>query len=182
MGMYCTRGFVIKLVRPMGDAKSLNGSSVPKFREGRDPLLRNCWGRRGYHWGHWVRLKQLTRSAVDFQSQNQHFSTKFFCYDSLGRARGGEGRDPNAHQLFGEAVGTIGAHWGRLKQLTQSAVDIQRQNQPILTQFVCDDSLGRARGGEGGDPNAPQLFSKPPATIGAHFFPWALVYLKVFVI
>jgi hypothetical protein len=30
-GMYCTRSFVIKLVRPMGDAKSLNGSSVPKF-------------------------------------------------------------------------------------------------------------------------------------------------------
>jgi hypothetical protein len=30
-GMYCTRGFVIKLVRPTGDAKNLNGSSVPKF-------------------------------------------------------------------------------------------------------------------------------------------------------
>ncbi len=42
--MSCTPGFVIKLVRPMGDAKSLNGSSVPKFQEGRDPNAPQLFG------------------------------------------------------------------------------------------------------------------------------------------
>jgi hypothetical protein len=36
--------------------------------------------------------------------------------------------------------------------------------------FFCYGSLGRAGGGRGGDPNAPQLFSKLPATIGELFF------------
>jgi hypothetical protein len=47
--MSCTRGFVIKLVRPIRDAKSLNGSSVPKCQEGRGPNAPG--GRRGYNWG-----------------------------------------------------------------------------------------------------------------------------------
>ncbi len=106
--MYCTRGFVIKLVRPMGDAKSLNGSSVPKLQESRDPNAPQLFGEAVDTIGaHWKGLEQLTWSPVDFQSQNQHFSTEFFCYDSLGRARDG---DPNAPQLFGGCVGAIGAH------------------------------------------------------------------------
>jgi hypothetical protein len=46
-------GFVIKLVRPVRDAKGLNGSSVPKFQESRDPnasqLLREGVGTIGAH-------------------------------------------------------------------------------------------------------------------------------------
>jgi hypothetical protein len=98
-GMYCTRGFVIKLVRPMGGAKSLNGSSVPKFQESRDPnapqLFEEGVSTIGAHWGP---LEHLTWPAVDFPSQNQHFSTVFFCYDSWGRARSG---DPNAPNCSG---------------------------------------------------------------------------------
>jgi hypothetical protein len=65
---------------------------------------------------------------VDFRSQNWHIPTKFFCYDSLGRARAGEGGFPNDPQLLGEGVDTIWEHWGRLEQLNWSAVDFQDQN------------------------------------------------------
>jgi hypothetical protein len=93
-------------------------------------LLREGVGTIGERWG---RLKQLTLSAVNFQSQNWHFSTLFFCYGYLGLARGGEGGFPNAPQLLKEGVGTTGERWGRLEQLTLSALDFQNQNRHFLT-------------------------------------------------
>jgi hypothetical protein len=51
----------------------------------------------------------------------------------MGRAVGGEGGFPNAPQLLGEGVGTIGERWGRLEQLTWSAVDFQSGNRHFLT-------------------------------------------------
>jgi hypothetical protein len=109
--MYCTRGFVIKLVRPTGDAKSLNGSSVPKFQESHDPNAPRLFGEGvstiGAHWG---RLEHLTWSAADFHSQNQHLSNLFSVrihWGGRGAGRVGAQMRPNCSGDVWEQLGPI---------------------------------------------------------------------------
>ncbi len=159
--MYCTRGFVIKLVRPIGERKKSErkfSSQVP--RGPRPKCSAIVRGSRGYNWGALERLEQLTWSAVYFRSQNRDSSTLFFCYDLLGRARGGE---PHAPQLFSKPPATSGAHFFLMGTRLLERFCHSRARNNVFSLILPLTTAG------GGVSKGLFLISKRLGTIGAHF-------------
>jgi hypothetical protein len=130
----------------MGDAKSLNGSSVPKFQESRDPNAPRLFGEGvrtiGAHWG---RLEHLTWSAVDFQSRNQHFSNLFSVRIRWGGRGAGIRMAPIVRGMCGSNRGPL-----RTSQVsTMVSCEFFSSETAFSDPTFCYDQVGR--GGRGSE-------------------------------